>query len=1040
MRCLFSFLLLLGISHAVWAQQMSISGRVISAGDKSPLPGVTIRVQGSPTGTATNTSGSFIINASRGAVLQFSYIGYITKRVTINADTEIFVEMEEDAQNLKEFVTTAYGISKNARSLGSSVQKVDGEDVAQTQRENFLNGLAGRIAGATITSTSGAPGSSSQLVLRGATSIGGNNSPLFVVDGVPYDNQSVNQEALIGASNPSATSFANRNSDYGNRAMDLNPEDIESITILKGPEAAALYGSDGASGAVLITTRKGKAGRGTVSYDNNFRFDKVYRFPKTQRIYSRGLNGVADDNATVNPFAFGLMSAYFGPKYADTTTFYDNFQNFFKTGFQQRHSLNFDGGNEKFTFRLSTSWLDQKGTVPNSAFQRGTIRLTGTAKISDKLSLTGSFTYVNSTTDKSSKGAGSYFLTLLTFPADEDARIYQNPDGSRKTLRGGSYTSEFDNPFWDVNKNTAQDKTARVNGSIVANLDLTKWLTLNGTLGVENYTTTGFYVTHPQSRYGFATNGFLSQMDVVTNNISGIVRATARKTWGKFGNTLTVGTAMEDNNTKTNAFKGERFYEQNFISINNTDPLSRDIRYTDNTARKFRLFGNYEVSFNEILYLSFAGSREGHSYFMSRVVNKNPFFNYGSASLAFVLSDLQPLKELSWLSYAKPRISYATTGKAPFAPYVIDNSMVPQITTGGGFAYGVNGNNFGLQPELTKNLEVGGEFKFLKNRIGIDVAYYILRSSKQILRARSSYGTGFVLKFLNGGEVENKGLEIQLTGSPVRSKNFTWDVLANFDMNRGKILSMPADLPSYYDSDTWVFGNLRSQSYTGVGTGNLSGYTLRRNSKGQLLISPTTGLPLSNGDFSVVGDRTPDFKVGLVNDFTYKQFKLSFNLDFRKGGDVFNGNEYYLYLAGLSERTLDRENTLVIRGVLLDGLEESNKPTPNAVAITPYFRSDYWATTVATESDFIESVDWMRLRDITLQYVLPNAFLKKQRFVKSASVYVTGTDVFMITNYTGADPNVSTNTAASRGFGGAGIDFGSLANPRGINFGLKATF
>jgi hypothetical protein len=324
--------------------------------------------------------------------------------------------------------------------------------------------------------------------------------------------------------------------------------------------------------------------------------------------------------------------------------------------------------------------------------------------------------------------------------------------------------------------------------------------------------------------------------------------------------------------------------------------------------------------------------------------------------------------------------------------------------------------------------------------VGIDIAYYTLRSNNQILKARSSYGTGFVLKYLNGGEVLNKGLEIQLNATPLKAKDFTWDVLVNFDMNRGRIVSMPADLPSYYDSDTWVFGNLRSQSYPGVGTGNLSGFSLRRNSKGQLLINPTSGLPLSNGDFSVVGDRTPDFKVGLVNDFSYKQFKLSFNLDFRRGGDVFNGNEYYLYLAGLSERTLDRERTLVIRGVLQDGLEETSKPTPNAVAITPYFRSDYWQTTVATESDFIESVDWMRLRDITLQYVLPSSFLKRQRFVKSASVYVTGTDVFMITNYTGADPNVSTNNASARGFGGAGIDFGSLANPRGINFGLKASF
>ncbi len=1034
-RCLFVFLLLMGIVTAAWAQQTSISGKVVSADDRSPLPGVTIRVSGSSQGTATGANGEFSIMASRGQVLIFSYVGYVTQRVTLNAETDLQIQLQQDAKQLE--VVTAYGIKKDPRALGSSIQKVSGEDVAQTQRENFINGLAGRVAGATITSTSGVPGASSQIVLRGAVSLGGNNQPLFVVDGVPYDNQTLNQESLIGGQ---SVSFANRNSDYNNRAMDLNPEDIESITIMKGPEAAALYGSDGASGAILITTRKGKTGRSSVSYDNNFRVEKVYRFPETQRVYGRGLNGVSDPGATVNPFSFGQMSAFFGPKYSDTTKLYDNFNAFFKPGFQQRHSLNFEGGTEKYTFRLSTTYLDQKGVVPTTGFNRATVRLAGSAKLSNKLSLNGSFTYVNTTTNKGAKGAGSYFLTLLGWPADEDVRDYMNPDGSRKTLRGGSYTSEFDNPFWDVNKNSSKDRTTRINGVITANLDLTKWLQLSGTIGLENYTTDGYFLTHPQSRYGFASNGFLSSYDVIASNVSGNVRGTARKTYGKFSNVLTAGFAFDDNITKTNAFKGERFYEPNFNSINNTDPLSRDVKLTYSDIRKVRFFGSYELGYNELFYLTLAGSREGNSAFMSRFVDKNPFFNYGAISGSFVFSDLQFFKDLGWFDYGKARISYATTGKAPISPYVIDYTMQSQITTGGGYSYGFTGNNFGLVPELTHNLEFGGEFRFLKNRLSVDVARYSLKSRNQIIAARSSYGTGFVIKYLNGGLVENRGIEIQLKGSPVRNKDFSWDMIVNFDRNVGQILQMPSDLPTYYDSDTWVFGNLRTQSYKGSFSGNLSGYSLRRNSKGDLLISPTSGLPLSSGDFVIVGDRQPKFKVGLINEFSYKNFRLSFNLDFRKGGDVFNGNDYYLYLAGLSKRTLDREKTIVIKGVLADGLEESSKPTVNNIAITPYYRSDYWGTSVATEADFIESVDWMRLRDITLQYQLPRSILGKQHLLKSASVYVTGTDVFIITNYTGADPSVNTNTASNRGYGGAGIDFGSLATPRGINFGLKVQF
>ncbi|RPD38199.1 SusC/RagA family TonB-linked outer membrane protein [Chitinophaga barathri] len=1035
MRRLFLFLLLLGIIPAVQAQN-TVRGTVTAAEDRAPLPGVTVRIQGTSTGVASDANGNYSIAASPGQVLVFSFLGYVPKNVTVGNNNTIHVELLVDQKNLQEFVKTAYNISKDPRSLSSSVQKVDGADVAQTQRENFINGLAGRVAGATITGTSGAPGSSSQIVLRGATSIGGNNQPLFVVDGVPFDNQTLNQESLISGQ---SVSFANRNSDYGNRAMDLNPEDIESITVLKGPEAAALYGSDGASGAILITTRRGKSGRATVTYDNNFRFEDVYMFPDVQTTYSRGLNGVADDNATVNPFSFGAMSAFFGPKYnMDTTQFYDNFDNFFQSGFQQRHSLTVDGGNEKYTFRMSSSYLDQKGVVPNTSFSRGTVRLSGSAKVSPVFDMNGSFTYTNSTTDKGSKGAGSYFLTLLTWPVDDDVRNYMNPDGSRKTLRGVAYNSEFDNPFWDVNKNVSNDHTERFTGNLTLNLNPTNWLTFSGIASADIYTTDGFFMTHPQSRYGFASNGFLSGQDILTRNFSGIIRGTANKTWGKFGNILTAGFAFDDFTTEINAYKGERFYEPEFISINNTDPLSRDAKLTYSNIRKMRFFGNYEVSWNRLLYLSLAGSREGNSTFMSRFVDKDPFFNYGAAGLSFVFSDL--LKNWKWLSYAKARISYATTGKGPATPYVIDYTMQSQITTGGGYAYGFTGNNQGLVPEKTKNFEFGAELKFFDNRLGIDITRYSLRSSNQILSARASYGTGYVIKYLNGGLVENRGLEIQLTGDPIQTTNFRWHVLANFDRNRGQILEMPASLPTYYDSDTWVFGNLRSQAYKGAFTGNLSGYSLRRNSKGQLLINPSSGLPVSSGDFVIVGDRQPDFKVGLINEFTYKDWSLSFNLDFRKGGDVFNGNEYYLYLAGLSKRTLNREEQFVINGVLLDGLEESAKPTPNNIAVNPYYRTDYWNSTSATEADFIESVDWMRLRDVTLMYRLPRTLLARQKVISNASVFITGTDLFMITNYTGADPSVNANTASNRGYGGAGIDFGSLSTPRGINFGVKVQF
>jgi ferric enterobactin receptor len=1021
----------------LFAQAKAITGTIVADDDNNPLQGVTVTNKNTGKKAQTNNAGYYSIQAEKGHVLVFTFVGFLQKQLTVADDYSISARLARKTK--EETVVTVYGTRKSKRELPYMAQEVDGDDIAQTKRENFINALAGRVAGANITPTSGVPGASSSIVLRGAVSIGGNNQPLFVVDGIPVDNQTMNQENLASGN---SISLGNRTSDYGNRAMDINPEDIESVTVLKGPEATALYGSDGASGAIIITTRKGKTGKAAITYSNSFRWEKLYRFPETQREYMRGLNGVSDPNATVNPFAGGVLTAFFGPKYPAGTKFYDNLDAFFQTGFTQRHDLTVEGGGEGNTYRLSTSYQGQKGIVPNTGFERLQVRLGNSMRLSPKFNINTSASFVTSTTDKASKGVGSYLLTLLNWPADVDVRDYQNADGSRKILRGTALgTTESDNPFWDVNKNTAQDKVDRLTGNVTLNYDPFKWVSLNAITGIDWYGQSGYLLTHPQSRFGFSTNGFYSIYQQRTVNWNSVLKATFRKRIGKFNNTFIVGYANDDNKTQIEAQRGENFYELNFKSINNTTPTSRDAKTSVLNNRKVRFFGNYTIGYDNIVYASVAGSREGTSTFLSRFLDKNPYYNFGSASLSFVFSDLNLFRNVSWLNYGKARISYGTTGKGPIFPYIIDNTFNTQITTGGGFAYGVTGNNYALRPEFTKNFEFGGELKLFKSRLTLDVTRYSLRSKDQILAARTSYGTGYVLKYINGGLVENKGLEIVLTGNPISTKTFKWDVIVNFDRNRGKILEMPKGLPTYYDSDTWVFGNLRSQAYAGAFTGNLSGSIFSTNTNGDIIVSPTSGLPTSTGaDFFIVGDRQPDFRVGLINKFVYKQFSLDFNLDFRKGGDVFNGNEYYLFLTGLSKKTLNRETPVVIKGVLNDGLQNTKTPTANNIVITPLYRSDYYGATAATESDFIESVNWMRLRDITLSYQLPKKLLSRQKIVRNASIYVTGTDVFIVTNYTGADPSVNSNTAFSRGYGGAGIDYGSLSTPRGILFGCRLQF
>lgn len=1032
------FLLMAALPFAVLAQEKTISGTVLSNDDGTPMQGVTVSNVATGKKTQTNQAGYYSIAGASGQRLTFTFVGFVSQTVTIG-DGLVNVRLVSSENELGNVIVTGYGQKRNKRELSYQTPVVKGEEIAQTRRDNFLNSLAGRVPGLTVTSTSGLPGSSAQIILRGATSIGGNNQPLFVVDGVPLDNSTLNQESLIPASNTAATGFANRNSDYTNRIADINAEDIEEVVILKGPEATALYGSDGASGAIVITTKKGGTGRMRISYDNSFRMDEVYRFPQIQKKFSRGTNGIYNPEAYSTIYGF----RYFGPEYDEGTQIYDNIGNFFVRSFSQQHNLSVEAGNAESSIRFSTGYLQSSGVVRNTGYDRFNFRLTGQTKLGKKMNLTSTWAYIVSNNDKVPKGAGTYYNNLITFPHDIDASDYVNPNGTRKIVKNTlDLTTEFDNPYWDVNKNKSNDKTDRLTGTINWSADPTKWLNLSTIVGVDHFTTEGFYLTHPQSRYGFATRGFLATYVQNYRNINGVARATFKKTFAKkFTNTLSTSFYIESGKRSINSQRGEQFYEPDFVSINNTLPTTQAAKVTREEIRKVRAFANYTFGYNDIVYINVSGVREGISTLASKLYDTQPMFNYGSASASFIFSDLPVFKSMSsWFSYGKLRVSYATTGKGPIVPYRIDPQFVAAASTGGGLVLDVFASNRNLRPERSRNFEAGAELQFLKRRISLDFAYYIISSKDQIVANRLSYGTAGVLKYINGGEVQNKGIEIQLKANVVRGKEFTWDATVNFDRNRGIVKKMPADLPLYYDSDTWVFGAVRSEVSVGTSVTNLVGFAFQRNNAGQLLISPTTGLPINTTTYINIGDRTPDFKMGVINAFTWKDLTLSFNLDIRKGGAVFNGQEAMMILTGTSVNTLDRLQPRVIEGVLADGLQNTANPTKNTITIVPYYRNDYYDGAFA-EGDFVEDVNWLRMRDITLGFRLPEKMIKRQKIVRQLQFFVTATDVFMITNYSGMDPNVNAlNASTARGVGGAGIDYGAIPNPRGLNFGLKAQF
>lgn len=1012
-----------------FAQERLITGTVISSDDGLALPGVSVKIKGSNIGVQTNNDGIYTIKAKTGDVLLFSFLGNISQEKTVGTANRINVSLIEDAKALDEVVVTALGSMVKKRSLGTSQQSVKGDDIAGTQRENFLNALQGRVAGVEVTSSSGVPGASSSITIRGVSSISGSNQPLFIVDGLPIDNKTLNTSVFASDAPGSGTAFSNRGVDFTNRAADINPADIESLVVLKGPEAAALYGIDAANGAIVITTKRGKAGSGSINYSNSFRIEKTRTQPEVQKTYGLGFNdrsGIATLNGAYQ---------YFGPEYAAGTKLYDNIDGFFQTAMTQKHNLAFDGGTEKATYRISSAYTDQEGVVPNSKYEKINISGALQATINPwlKTDLTMTYTYANN--DQPFKGSIGPLLGLLVWPQEDDARNYLTAAGTRRTLGYSTLgNAEIDNPYFNVNKNLISSKNNRIVSNFGVIISPVKWFNIKSNIGVDSYTNQNQILRHPESASGYTRIGLLDVANDITRNINmqNLFNLNKQKITKDLSIDATLGSSIQDLKSNVDAGGGEGFLDPNFISLNN---LSTKLVRTSITQRRLvSFFGRTTLNYKDYAYLTVTGRNDR----TSTIPEERQSFFYPSVSGSFVFTDVPVFKGLQKIfTSGKLRAAYAQVGKDA-RPYAYTPSLENKLTTGGGYGYGFTGPNPGLKPEFATSYEFGTELSFFKDRLGLDVTVYRKETTDQIVNdIRSSYATGFILLNLNGGSTRNEGLEISLSGTPIKNKNFSWNVLANFESANGKVLALPNSLPESYVSDTWLYGNVRNGNMPGKSTRSLTGFFYLRNNDGELLINPASGLPIRSASFIDVGyDRQPDFTVGLSNSFSYKNFSLSFLIDFRKGGDVLNATQHYLTTLGLSTMTLDRYKPLVVQGVLRDGNENTASPTPNAIAVIPAYDNTYY--TSMSEELFIEKdINWVRLRDVTFRYVLPKKLISKQSFFKSASVFVTGTDLFLITNYTGLDPVVNGNSAAVGGSGASGIDYGNFPIPQGINFGVS---
>lgn len=1021
------FTLLLGtclLATQAFAQQKTVTGRVTNE-QGMPVPGVQIGIKGTTIGTLSAGDGTYSIRASAGQIVIFRLIGNEPQEHTIGTSNVMNVTLKTVPTSLNAIVVTALGQTAQLRSVGTAQQTVEGAAIAQTQRENFINALQGRVAGVEVTSSSGVPGASSSITIRGVSSISSSNQPLMVVDGLPIDNKTLNTGVLASDAPGSLTAFNNRGVDFTNRAADINPDDIESLVVLKGPEASALYGIDAANGAIVITTKRGKAGEGGFEYSTNFRLESTNSRPAVQHVY--GPTTVA--GATLGSFQ------YFGAAYPTGTQMYDNVDGFFRTAVTQRQSLAFSGGSTDYAlnYRFAGSDDRQQGVVPNSDLNK--LNLTGAtqAQINRWLRVDLSMAYADIGNNQAYKGDAGPLIGLLLWPATDNARDYLTPAGNRRRLTSLAQTSEVDNPYFNVNKNFNDSKQNRLTTNVGFVLTPWSWGAIKSNIGVDGYTTQYTTMRHPESALGYTYNGVLDFTDDITRNINlqTVVSANPRELTHDLSISGFVGQSLSDAKSSVDALEGQNFLDPNFISINNTS--TRTNRSTIAQRRLVSAFGQATLDYRKYLYLNVTGRNDWTS---TIPVPQNSFF-YPSVSTSFIFSDA--FQSIGRHMTGKLRAAYAEVGRDAL-PYSYRPSLESKTTDFGGYGYGFTGPNLALKPEFAKSWEIGTEMSTLNDRLGIDATFYRKETKDQIVQnIRGSYGTGYILFNLNGASTRNQGWEITLRGTPVLKNDFSWDVQANFTSARGKVLSLPHALPESYVSDTWLYGNVRNGTMPGLSTMSLTGlFYLRDTSsasghKGELLINPTSGLPLRSSTFIDGGyDRQPDYTIGLTNTFRRGPWTLDFLVDIRKGGDIFNATEHYLTTRGLAVSTLDRETPRVITGIIRDGKENTANPTVNTIVVVPATQPSYY--TSMSEELFIEkNINWLRLRDVTLHYEFASGFLRSRR----ASAYITATDLLLITNYTGLDPIVNGNTAAVGGSSGAGIDFGNFPVPRGISFGLK---
>lgn len=1111
------FLIFAGI-QVIQAQTKDISGTVTSSEDGQGIPGVNIVVKGTTFGTVTDLDGKYKLSAPEDATtLVFKFVGMVTKEVEIGGKSVINVTLEPTAEELSGVVVTALGISREKKTLGYSVQEVGGDEISTVREANPINSLSGRVAGVNILQ-SNTMGGSANVVIRGYNSLTQNNQPLFVIDGVPLNNNNTNEDRIVANSSSSNQNDGWGGYDYGNAAMDINPDDIENVSVLKGAAATALYGQRAANGVVLITTKKGTSAPGKgpigITINSGFQMSQIdpSTMPKHQNKYgggygpfyeNEGVEGVDDyyffyadidgdgtDDLIVPTSEDASWGAPFDPNlnvihWDALDPLADNYGEkrpwvaspngidyFFQTGMRYINSIAFDGATDKGSFRLSYTNYDETGILPNSSIKKNTINFSGDYKFTKRLDVEAGINYVNTKavgrygTGYSGQNVmqsfGQWIQTNVDFARLEEK--YLRADGNQLSWNHGYYDDihpiYFDNPYWVRYMNYEDDQRDRVFGYTALNYELADWLNFSGRVSLDHYGE----VQNERIAVGSVDQAYYSKFNRSFTELNTDLMLNFNKHFDKISLSGVIGANNRDvvieqtlNETVGGLVVPGLYSISNSVSpISVTEGLKK---YNTNS-----IYAQASVGYNDFVYVELTDRYDESSTLPS----DNNGYNYWSASGSLILSEIAGLKDQSWLSFAKLRANYAEVGGD--APVYSVFSTYSQNTSWGDLALmSVNSTlqNPNLLPERTKAYEVGLEINLFNQRLFLDVAAYKENSFNQILNVLVDDASGYNRQWVNGGEIQNQGIEVAFVGTPVKTNNFSWDIGVNWFKNQNEVISL------YQDADGNAVDNMLIYSAWDVSINATPGqpygvikgtdfvYTNGEKTVGEdgyyLYATDEDGNVIED---AVIGNIQPDWNMSLNSSMNYKGFGFNFLFDMQQGGDIYSVNTKYGQATGVYEETAEdnvlgnpmRDNLVSLvdgdlgpnysgglpldeadptsGGYILPGVKEDGTDNDILVNSGRWGRAFYYNNSPTAR--YVFDASYIKLREVSISYSLPSSLVSKTPLSQIVVSLVGRNLAILHKNTKHFDPEASLGSGNQQG-----IETGSYPTTRTFGFNLK---